>query len=820
MKDIFMNIYLPSFFDWVIQTSIMASILVGLILCVKVLLRSKLTPRWHYLLWMILIVRLIFPWSPFNSYSIYSFLENGDNDTVSVQSQPVIPSQNNRNHELSSPSTREIKEGNLNEVSTLQTSSDSKEVNVVHLDKEQEESISLYNIAYFIWLTGVIISTFITYALNRNLHRYIQKQPVISDQRIIRFLEDCKKVMSVKQNIPLLLSGEIASPTVLGFIRPKILLSSEYMHQLNDEQLRHIFYHELAHIKRRDVCINWIMHFLLILNWFNPILWWAYFCMREDQELACDAYALTFMGEDEKISYGNTIISLLERYSNHYQGPSLANLSRNKRTIKRRIILIKKFEKKSYRWSALGVIAIIVVSTFSLINTHAEVSNEEQKEQVKNKITTHEKTNKEEKDSIYTPPVQKESYKDMKKEEVLTKLLNTIDNFHTAIGKFESFYVYDNSTRKLKVEYKISNKNVIGGYEKYISISDDKITGSSIATNEMFYDEKTNWSIDSDKQTYFKTSYVPEPSRRIIKPEDAFSINLNKIYDSDDKFREEPPRGAYSESLFPYEKTAVYLRYPNLWNIEKQNEKVLGHNTIVLSGSIDSSIVDITQPHANSFRFWVDKDTGILIKYEIYNASGEIISYLHPEKLLVNAPIDRTQFIPSLENHDDITMQEPLYKDPREKEIEIIEHADTIPSSVQKVMEIQRETIPYFYEFNDTIVTPFSASIEEHKGQQQAYVVYSYDKPDTERGSGSRLLYTRIYPRVCVVRTTGDFNSELGEEKENFTLEEIKWSVFEIKGTPNIQLKGEKDEFVYEIVTQEVSLQEVKELLATFIRSS
>ncbi len=49
MIDMFVNVYLPRFFDWVIETSIMASILVGLILCVKTLLRNKLTPRWQYI---------------------------------------------------------------------------------------------------------------------------------------------------------------------------------------------------------------------------------------------------------------------------------------------------------------------------------------------------------------------------------------------------------------------------------------------------------------------------------------------------------------------------------------------------------------------------------------------------------------------------------------------------------------------------------------------------------------------------------------------------------------------------------------------------
>lgn len=110
--------------------------------------------------------------------------------------------------------------------------------------------------------------------------------------------------------------------------------------------------------------------------------------MREDQELACDAFALTFIDSEEKLAYGHTIITLLEHYSSYYQVPSLANLSRNKRTLKRRILMIKKFQKKSYRWSAFGVVAIIAVSSVSLLNAHADIPTNPQKEQteVKNNI--------------------------------------------------------------------------------------------------------------------------------------------------------------------------------------------------------------------------------------------------------------------------------------------------------------------------------------------------------------------------------------------------------------------------------------------------
>ncbi|EEM54618.1 MULTISPECIES: M56 family metallopeptidase [Bacillus cereus group] len=250
----------------------------------------------------------------------------------------------------------------------------------VKVSSEKQTTFSLYKLALYVWLAGVIILAAITFLTNRRLYSYIKKQPDITDEQVTTVFNRCKQSMKMKKAVSLRLAGKIASPTVFSFFRPKVLLSKKHMKVLNEQQLQYVFYHELAHIKRNDVAVNWIMYSLILLNWFNPILWYAYFCMREDQELACDAYALTFIDKEEQIAYGHTIITLLEHYS--YQLPSLANLSRNKRTLKRRIIMIKKFQKKSYRLSLLGVIVIVAIASLSLFNARATEGKEKQKDKV------------------------------------------------------------------------------------------------------------------------------------------------------------------------------------------------------------------------------------------------------------------------------------------------------------------------------------------------------------------------------------------------------------------------------------------------------
>ncbi|MFD2679147.1 hypothetical protein [Bacillus seohaeanensis] len=419
--------------------------------------------------------------------------------------------------------------------------------------------------------------------------------------------------------------------------------------------------------------------------------------------------------------------------------------------------------------------------------------------------------------NLYTPPAKEESYEDMTKEEVVVKLLNTVDYFHTAVGKFEEYNTYyDGSDSTVNTEYKISTKNVIGGYEKSISPFVDKLMGIEESINELIYNDKKIWRKESVGKTYRVSDYKPELSQDTVTPEQAFSIDLKDLYESDSKFRERPPNGNSNLSLFPYEVTASYLRNEHLWEIEKQNEEVLGHNTIVLYGKLDEKVKNKMEANTDAFRFWVDKDTGILVKYETYGTDGELISYLHPESLAVNVPIDPKEFVPNLDGYNKMDIPKRAYDDPREQEIEVVNHADTFKEETDAVLDLLRTDVPFLYEFTHPDLEIFSASYEKYKDFKHAYLTYSYKKDKNELGSGRRLLYVRAYHKDSIIRSTGDFEREKGEQLEKFTLNSIEWESYKIKNTSNSYFIGERGEYKYEIVSQEITPQETKDLLGSF----
>lgn len=83
-------------------------------------------------------------------------------------------------------------------------------------------------------------------------------------------------------------------------IHPKILISSELVDRLSEEELKFVFMHELAHIKRRDFLINVVCILIQAIYWFNPIIWYSIYKMKQDCEISCDATVLTALNLEKK----------------------------------------------------------------------------------------------------------------------------------------------------------------------------------------------------------------------------------------------------------------------------------------------------------------------------------------------------------------------------------------------------------------------------------------------------------------------------------------------------------------------------------------
>jgi ankyrin repeat protein len=161
-------------------------------------------------------------------------------------------------------------------------------------------------------------------------------------------------------------SSRVQGPAIMGLIRPTLILPERVHAQFSDSELRFIFLHELAHLKRGDLAVQWLIAVLQILHWFNPVLWYSFRRMRADREPATDALVLSRAGETEKENYGLVLVKLLEHFHERHSLPTLVGILEDKEQFKHRFSLIGKFTRGAYGWSLLGVIIIAALAVAGL----------------------------------------------------------------------------------------------------------------------------------------------------------------------------------------------------------------------------------------------------------------------------------------------------------------------------------------------------------------------------------------------------------------------------------------------------------------------
>lgn len=101
----------------------------------------------------------------------------------------------------------------------------------------------------------------------------------------------------------------IQSPAVIGIFRPLILLPTSLDFRENG-LVQHILTHEAMHIRRKDNLIKLVMMGTLCLHWYNPLVWLMARELCRDMESACDEAALSLLGQEESAPYAQSLLSM------------------------------------------------------------------------------------------------------------------------------------------------------------------------------------------------------------------------------------------------------------------------------------------------------------------------------------------------------------------------------------------------------------------------------------------------------------------------------------------------------------------------------
>lgn len=147
--------------------------------------------------------------------------------------------------------------------------------------------IPLTSVLIFIWGLGIFILVVRWFNDERLIRKILRDGKRIRSFKAHHVLDEIVTTLKLKQRIILIESASIGSPITVGVFRPVILLPVMAEHWTS-EQLKAVFLHEIAHIKRHDYLVYVCVQIVCIVYWMNPFVWLAKKRLVVEQEKACD----------------------------------------------------------------------------------------------------------------------------------------------------------------------------------------------------------------------------------------------------------------------------------------------------------------------------------------------------------------------------------------------------------------------------------------------------------------------------------------------------------------------------------------------------
>ena len=328
---------LRELFVGTLNLAVAASWLIVVILLLRPLLK-KFAPRWVLCaLWAVVAVRLVCPVMLHSDLSVYRlagdavnangqvtyFEDTGFCGDVSYRPATLLPG-------VSTPTVTP---------STVDDSAPEVSADAVVQPSTPSRSVDM-NLLSIAWAVGI----------------YIIVMAALAGYLSLR--------SAVAASIPLegnvYLCDNIKSPFILGVFRPRIYLTSGMDEAARDCVLRH----ERAHLRRWDHVWKPLGFALLVVYWYDPLVWLAYILFCRDMELACDERVIRDMAAEERAAYSQALLDC----SQGRRWVAACPLAFGEVGVKTRVKEVLWYKKPGYWVSVAAVLVCIAVAVCFLTN--------------------------------------------------------------------------------------------------------------------------------------------------------------------------------------------------------------------------------------------------------------------------------------------------------------------------------------------------------------------------------------------------------------------------------------------------------------------
>lgn len=338
--------------------NIFISIIIGILLLAKRLLKNSLTSRMQYNLWYLLLSLLAVPFipvQPIRFLQIFAWFGSFKN----ASSSPIGDMINE-----TAPTNQSVTANWMNDFS-------------ISVSRRTPSTIGL--ILFILWCIGIFIMILLITKSMLRFHNMKNSALPLQNPAVRTLYYECLDEMHIKKPIPIYSTAFLKSPIIAGLLKPCIYMPIHLISDYNANDIKYMLMHELGHYKHKDALANYLMNIIGVLYWFHPLVWYSLKEMKNDREVACDTSVLKLLDEGDYEDYGNTLINFAEKVS-LTPFPFSTGISGNMKQMQKRIFNIANYHPASFRKTLHSaalyiIIAFLLLGTAPFLSTQASENN-------------------------------------------------------------------------------------------------------------------------------------------------------------------------------------------------------------------------------------------------------------------------------------------------------------------------------------------------------------------------------------------------------------------------------------------------------------
>ena len=357
-----------------------SSVLILVILLIRKIFFHRVGKCFLYALWLLVAIRLLLPlpgmvlqgtigWSgpTINTpYSIMNVANKWLPGQKTIQTEKYSNRQEEKNNSKIVEKQVETKDGqSTNRINADKMKNKKLQKGNVATTKQKKwlktanwfqqfYPITVKKIAVLLWLFGMVCLLGVQMQVERKFRRIL--------------VENRRKAGIYGPHI--YIANGIRTPLLF---RSKGIATDIYLpeHIVQRQDLvEHAILHEKVHKRHGDIWWGYLRNFIVAVYWFHPLVWVAAILSKKDCEYACDSGVMKGMNQKERISYGNSLLSLMQIGKGISFFSVATGMSVGKSEIKERITMVKVGTKKSVL--AILVVCIILAGVGVVVFTGAD----------------------------------------------------------------------------------------------------------------------------------------------------------------------------------------------------------------------------------------------------------------------------------------------------------------------------------------------------------------------------------------------------------------------------------------------------------------